>query len=453
MQADGLGRSRARYHKRGWSREYNGFPVARDRHDSAVWGLYLAASGVIYSITAMESLVALAGLVWVGTAVFRPGRAARPHVPLLVLFLALAAWSLASAILSPEPGLSLNDSLSMLLWVVAPMGTALLTPARARRVRELLLLQAGFLGAWAVLEYVFWWDGQPLLRVRGPYSHHMTLAGVLVVTTLQGLPRPDLGGLFGRRVGSAAGRLAAGLGLMGMMATLTRSALLSVGAGLAVLCLTGSRARRHRRLKVSLAGGGLLLLSLLVTLPFMPSTGGSQPGTAAQASITDRLVLWRAGWRMISDHPFFGVGPHRVRRVAAEYLPPGYVRPGPPSHLHSAGLNLAAERGWPALLLAGLLYGAVLFPRPREGGGRDDPSGRGARAAVVAFLVMGLFENNFDDVEVLFVHLLTLATLVAASWPPACARAPHPEEGGTQSGQGRQLTRSEGHLAAGVDPS
>ena len=36
---------------------------------------------------------------------------------------------------------------------------------------------------------------------------------------------------------------------------------------------------------------------------------------------------------------------------------------------------------------------------------------RGALAALAGFLIMGLFEDNFDDSEVLFVHLITLAAL------------------------------------------
>jgi hypothetical protein len=83
-----------------------------------------------------------------------------------------------------------------------------------------------------------------------------------------------------------------------------------------------------------------------------------------------------------------------------------------PAHLHGAWLTLAAERGLPALLILMTLYArsARRGRRLLAVAGESDLV-RGALAALAGFLIMGLFEDNFDDSEVLFVHLITLAAL------------------------------------------
>jgi O-antigen ligase len=297
------------------------------------------------------------------------------------------------------------------------MAAVILTPRRRRLVSALLLLQAGIMGAWAVIEYGWWWDGDPLSRVRGPYSHHMTLAGVLIVCTLQALPRGDLGPLLRGAAGRWAGRIAVVLGLAGAGATLTRSSALGVAAGLGVLLVTRpaaeKRTRRFRTLAVVVA---FVILAGAVSLPWLLHLDRPGDLPAGAASVKDRLILWRVGLEMIREHPLVGIGAHRVRREAERFMDPDYRRAGPPFHLHSASLTLAAERGLPALFLAGALFVLTFRRLGKYASAGDEAFGvaRGAAAAVTGFLVMGLFEDNFGDAEVVFVLLLTLAAL----WAP-----------------------------------
>ncbi|MFQ5670378.1 MAG: O-antigen ligase family protein [Acidobacteriota bacterium] len=386
-----------------------------ERGRMALW-LYVAATCLVASISGMEIVMGLAGLAWIAR---RREKEPAPDRRLVGLLISLAAWSLLSALFSPEPPRSLDATSSALLWIAAPMGAVLLTPGKRRLVRSLFLLQAGLLGAWALLEFFFWWDGNLLQRVHGPFSHHMTLAGVLLQMTLQGLPRPVLEPILKGRAGRWGGRLALLLGFGGMAATWSRSAVLGAGAGAAVLwwaapATAQGNPRPVRR--VMLAGLGLALLAGTVSVPWLAEMRGGGELSAGAASVQDRLVLWGAGLRMIADHPLLGIGANRVRREADRYLDPGYRRPGPPAHLHSSSLTLAAERGLPAFLLWASLY-LLSFLRLRGGEPRGTPAFDarwGAAAAVAAFLVMGLFEDNFDDVEVLFVHLVILSTL----WTP-----------------------------------
>jgi O-antigen ligase len=84
-------------------------------------------------------------------------------------------------------------------------------------------------------------------------------------------------------------------------------------------------------------------------------------------------------------------------------------------HLHDAFLEVAAERGLPALvallLLLGLPAARALAAYRREGG-RSGPRADlwlGVVGALVAFAVAALFEDNWGDVEVQRLVLVLLA--------------------------------------------
>ncbi len=372
--------------------------------------LTLGAVIAAASITAMELMLALAVLTWLARLFLGRRRDALPDAELTILLGLFMAWNIVSALAAADRQQALAGLPSGLLLLAAPLATAILTSQDRQLVRALMLLEAGLMGLWGVVELVVVWDGDQLLRVRGPYSHHMTLAGVLLVLVLQALPRPSLAPLVGERWGRRLGLAALLAGLGGIAATMTRSAILGLVCGLAILALTAppSRWRPWR-----LLGGTLLILlvAAAVSLPWLPG-GAAQTPSAAAASVTDRLELWQAGAAMVHDHPWLGVGPDGTRRVVEGYMDPNYQRPGVASHLHSAWLTLAAEGGLPLLALVLLFYGRGLArARSLLAWGRDSDLVRGALAALGGFVVMGFFEDNFDDSEVFFVHMMTLAVL------------------------------------------
>ena len=102
-------------------------------------------------------------------------------------------------------------------------------------------------------------------------------------------------------------------------------------------------------------------------------------------------------------------------------------------HLHNAPLQVLAEMGiigfagWLGLLLVGA-YAA--WRRYRDEGGRSGPNADlwvGALAALLAFAVAGLFEDNWGDAEVRRLALVALALPFCAasrpsdgSEPPSC---------------------------------
>ena len=91
-------------------------------------------------------------------------------------------------------------------------------------------------------------------------------------------------------------------------------------------------------------------------------------------------------------------------------------------HLHNSYVQLAAERGLPALaafLLLLALSGRAAWRAYRAGlaaGGRFSDLHLGAIAALGAFAVAGLFEHNWGDTEVQRMAVFLLAL-------PFCLRA------------------------------
>jgi O-antigen ligase len=124
---------------------------------------------------------------------------------------------------------------------------------------------------------------------------------------------------------------------------------------------------------------------------------------------------------MIRAHPLTGVGPTLVEDRYREYLSssePQHVNP----HLHNVPMQIAAERGLPAIaiwiwLIVTLVIG--LFRRLHIPEARFLAAA--ALACIAAMLTAGQFEYNFGDSEflMLFLVLMTLPYAASAGARPA----------------------------------
>jgi O-antigen ligase len=134
----------------------------------------------------------------------------------------------------------------------------------------------------------------------------------------------------------------------------------------------------------------------------------------------DRLAMIREGEHMIGAHPFVGVGPNMVEVLYAKYRDADAVEKINP-HLHNVPMQIAAERGLPALAIWLWFVAVVVLDLVR--GFRSDQLPRvpaaAALAAMVAMLAAGLFEHNFGDSEFLMLLLLLITLPFAASRPTA----------------------------------
>jgi putative inorganic carbon (HCO3(-)) transporter len=127
-----------------------------------------------------------------------------------------------------------------------------------------------------------------------------------------------------------------------------------------------------------------------------------------------RVAVRRAGIAMIKVHPWFGLGPEEVKAHLKEWIPADVPRPLPTGwygHTHNLYVQYAAERGIPTLLALLWMLGKILYDFLR-GLGRSGPEDaearailRGAVAMMLGILVVGYFEVNLGDSEVLILFL------------------------------------------------
>jgi len=346
----------------------------------------IAASGILLTVTL--------GL-WIALLVFERERPAAP--PFFVALAIYAAITMVSVAFSLDRSISLIDSKEVLLFLVVPVVYRLARGRRAQTVATIIVTVGAATAVFGVVQYgILEYDnlGQ---RPRGTMGHYMTYSGLLVLVI-------SLAGgrlLFDKRERIWSALVMPAL-LVALALTLTRSAWVGTCAALGLLFII-----KDLRLIAVLP----LLAALFVT--FAPpqltnrlySTFDLQDPTNR-----DRFAMARAGVRMVKDRPLTGLGPDLVKEVYPEYRDPGAVQEGNP-HLHNVPLQIAAERGLPALLVwCGFL---VLVVRDLIGRLKDPATkalAASGLAAVAGMLTAGMFEYNFGDSEflMLFLVLITL---------------------------------------------
>jgi len=134
-------------------------------------------------------------------------------------------------------------------------------------------------------------------------------------------------------------------------------------------------------------------------------------------SNVDRVAMMKSGWRIIKDDPLTGVGPDMIIQVYPHYREKGAVNQRNP-HLHNVPLQIAAERGIPALLV--WLWFIITLVRDflrRRASAFPSLSNAGL-AVIGAMLAAGLFEYNFGDSEFLMLFLVLITLPFAADREP-----------------------------------
>ncbi len=241
-------------------------------------------------------------------------------------------------------------------------------------------------------------------RIRGPFSIYMTFGGVLMLGVLVFLAA--LANLPWRRTWwMVPASLLAGVALS---ATAARHAWVGLAVGILVVGATS------RRFVPASAG---LLLGILLAAGATPAPVRQRVQSIVDlqdVTVRDRLAMWHSGLRMIRDHPLLGVGPGQVRAWYPSYRRPEAVRTST-GHLHSSPIQIAAERGLPALAI--WLWVWIAFFREgarilrRLGGDRSEERTLicASLAGVAGFLVAGLFQHTFGDGDVVLVVYALMA--------------------------------------------
>jgi O-antigen ligase len=367
----------------------------------------LLAQGVFFS---------LAAIVWLIVTV-REGR--RQPVPAFFLPLMIyAGLTLVSAAFSADPKASFIDSRQLLMFLMVPIVARFARGTRASTTIDIVIALGSAGAVWGIIQFAMLGYDDLHNRPRGLLSHYMTFSGVLMLVTCAAVARLVFG-----RVRSPWPIVAVPALLVALAVTYTRNAWIGAFLGATLLLVI-------RNWKFVIIPPVLAALALAVAPGQIQQRAQSflDPNDPTNR---DRVVMWKIGADIVRDHPLLGVGPVMIERVYEGYRQkyPDAVNPTNP-HLHNVPIQIAAERGIPALL-AWLWFVAVaardLWRQLRRG--QATAIAGGGLAAVAAMLAAGMFEYNFGDSEflMLFLGLITLpfaATLGDSGAPDAAHSSP-----------------------------
>ena len=358
------------------------------------------AASLQISIAAANILLALMLVCWVTQLV---QDRALPTVPRF--FWPLAAYGVVTLIVSAfslDSATSIRDDKQLLLFVIVPAVYYVARGERAALVVDVIVSVGAASAAYGIIQYGLLHYDNLGRRPEGAMSHYMTYSGLLMLVICAAAARL----IFGRQ-GRTWPALVMPALVVALALTLGRSAW--IGASVAIALLL---ALKDLRLTI--------LLPLFVALLF-----AFAPGTVTKRVMSifdvqeptnqDRLAMIEIGARMVHDRPLTGVGPNMVPRVYAQYRPDYAVNPINP-HLHNVPLQIAAERGLPALLVWSWFVLALVIAQWRLFRRQADrvPAAAGL-AAVFAMLGAGLFEYNFGDSEFLMLFLVLVTLPFAAA--------------------------------------
>jgi O-antigen ligase len=370
-----------------------------------VWALFAFVASLQISIAAAGILLALTLAGWVALLV---RDRIRPSAPAFFIPLAVyAAITLVSAAFSVDPWASFVDSKQLLLFLVVPAVYRLARGKRAATVMDVVISVGALSAAYGIVQFgVLHYDtlGQ---RPDGAMSHYMTYSGLVMLVTCAAVARL----VFGSRDRLWPALVMPAL-VVALPLTFSRSA--EVGVLLAVGLILMLKDFRLT---------ALLPVVVALFFAFAPDTVTDRMASMfdmKDPTVRDRVAMLNTGRAMIAGHPLTGVGPSMIERMYARYRDPNGVNATNP-HLHNVPVQIAAERGLPALAAwLWLIVAMILAVWRLFRGGGDKVLTSAALAAIVAMLGAGLFEYNFGDSEflMLFLVLVTLPFAAATDAAP-----------------------------------
>jgi hypothetical protein len=374
--------------------------LGQDRFESiGLVALFGVAATVQFSIAISQILLTVAVICWVGVLVVHRERFDAPS-----FFWPLAAYgglTLISAAFSPDPWTSIVDCKQLVLFLLVPITYRFVSGARGLTLMTVVITTAGVSAAIGIFEYGILHFDHLSQRPPGLLGHYMTYSGLLMIVLVVALARV----LFGQSERTWAALVMPALAVA-VAVTFTRSASVGVCAAAAVL--------------FALKDFRLFAIVPVVAAVFIAAAPGqitkrfASTFDMSNATVRDRVAMIHIGERMVLAHPLTGVGPNMVQPLYAQYRGPDAVEQINP-HLHNVPVQIAAERGLPALAVFIWFMAALVrdvWKRFRAGGQRFLPAA--ALGTVTALLTAGLFEYNFGDSEVLMLFLI-IVTLPAAA--------------------------------------
>jgi O-antigen ligase len=320
-----------------------------------------------------------------------------------------------------DPAVSLVDCKQLLLFAIVPIAYRLLPGRRALTVVDIIITVGAISAVYGIVQF------GPLKfdtlgrRPQGTLGMYMTYSGQLMLVACVAAAR-----ILYRTNDRVWAALVMPALIVALAATLSRNAWVGACAGIGLLFVI-----KDFRLI------GLLPVAAAVFIAVAPAQVSDRlystfrlnnlrhESVTTQASLEsnrDRLAMMKSGLKIVGKYPWVGVGPNMVSEVYPQFRDPLAVKQSNP-HLHNVPLQIAAERGLPALAVwVWFMFTLVRdFLAKRKTTALPSLAMAGL-ACVVAILAAGLFEYNFGDSEVLMLFLLVVTLPYAAD---RAASVPH----------------------------
>jgi O-antigen ligase len=389
---------------------------------AAYLSLLAFAAAPQFSIAASGILLSLTAILWLALVIVNHERVDVPR-----MFWPLAAYAgatVVASIFSVDPRVSLEDCKQLVLFAIIPITYRLCRGERSLTVVDVVITVGALNAVYGIVQYGILDFDNVARRVQGNLGHYMTYSGVIMLVACVAVARV----MFRRRERIWAALVLPAV-LVALVLTLSRNAWVGACAGIGTLFLL-------RGLRSVYRMAAILPVALGLFIAFAPSAvtdrfysaislketaGASATSTSTVQSNRDRLAMIKSGLRIIRDNPLTGVGPDMVIQVYPGYREPGAVSQRN-SHLHNVPLQIAAERGLPALVIWLVFVGVLLIDFLRQRRTSALPSlANGAIACVIAMLAAGMFEYNFGDSEFLMLFLVLVTLPYAAERVPSAA--------------------------------
>jgi O-antigen ligase len=361
------------------------------------------------SIAAAQILLSALLLCW---AIGLIRDKSRPTAPtFFVALLAYAGMTLISTVFAIAPLESFADDRQLLLFLIVPAVYDLARGQRAVMTTDVIITVGAAAAAYGIVQYGMLHFDSLGQRPRGTLGHYMTYSGTLMLVI--GVAASRL--VFGTRDRTWPALVMPAL-VVALSLTLTRSAWVGACVAVGVLFIL-----KDLRLL------GLLPVVAALLFAFAPDSVTNRMVSMfdlRDPSNRDRLAMARTGSAMVRDYPLTGVGPAMIPKRYAQYRDPDAVHATSP-HLHNVPIQIAAERGLPALaiwitFIAVLAYGLFRLFRTE----REPTMAAAALAAIASMLSAGLFEYNFGDSEFLMLFLVLVTLPFAAARRDDAAASP-----------------------------
>jgi len=371
--------------------------------------LFAFVAAVQLSIAAAQIFLGGLLLCWIVGMVRDKTRPAAPTF--FAALLAYAGITLISSVFAMAPLESFIDDRQLLLFVIVPLVYDLARGHRAAMLTDIVITVGAAAAAYGIVQYGMLHFDSLGQRPHGTLGHYMTYSGTLMLVI--GVAGARL--VFGARDRAWPALVMPAL-VVALSLTLTRSAWVGACVAVGVLFIL-----KDLRL--------LGLLPVLVALFFALAPDSVTDRMVSMFDLRDptnrdRLAMARTGMAMVRDFPLTGVGPEMIPKLYVQYRDPDAVQAMNP-HLHNVPLQIAAERGLPALgiwltFIAFLTYGLFRLFRTA----RDPALAAAGLAAVAGMLSAGLFEYNFGDSEFLMLFLVLVTLPFAAARRDDAAATP-----------------------------